>query len=122
MLLDSNIVIYAAQQEHVEVRRFIEAHRVSVSAITYVEVLGYHKLRPEARDLLADFFRSLPVWPVTVPVLDEAVRLRQARKLGLADSLIAATALVRGLPLATHNTADFAWIERLKVIDPLSGK
>lgn len=56
----------------------------------------------------------------TQDILDAAVRLRQLRKVALADALIAATALVHDMPLVTHNTADFNWIADLQVIDPLA--
>jgi len=42
--------------------------------------------------------------------------------MSLGDALIAGTALSHGLPLATHNTKDFAWVEELEVIDPLANK
>jgi hypothetical protein len=43
MLLDSNIIIYAAQPEHAALRQFIETHTPAVSVISYIEVLGYYK-------------------------------------------------------------------------------
>lgn len=57
---------------------------------------------------------------VNDPVIHEAVRLRQLRKMGLADALIAATALVHQMTLVTHNTRDFARIDGLSVVDPLA--
>jgi hypothetical protein len=49
----------------------------------------------------------------------EHAKLRQQRKLTLGDALIAATCLERGYTLATCNIGDFAWIEELKVFNPL---
>ena len=46
MLLDSNVIIYAARPEHSALRKFIEAHAAAVSIISQIEVLGYHYLRP----------------------------------------------------------------------------
>ena len=60
--------------------------------------------------------------PVSHSAIAEATRLRQQRRMSLGDALIAGTALSHGLPLATHNTEDFAWIEALEVIDPLANK
>jgi predicted nucleic acid-binding protein len=40
--------------------------------------------------------------------------------MSLGDALVAATALVHRLPLATHNVDDFAWIDGLIVVDPLN--
>ena len=42
MLIDSNIIVYAAKPEYADLRRFIAEHAPTVSAISYVGVLGYH--------------------------------------------------------------------------------
>ena len=47
MLIDSNILIYAFQPEYTFLRQFIAEQTPVVSAITYVEVLGYHQLSDE---------------------------------------------------------------------------
>lgn len=49
MLVDSNILIYAAQPGHAQLRQFIADHAPAVSAVSYVEVLGYHQLDDEER-------------------------------------------------------------------------
>jgi predicted nucleic acid-binding protein len=49
MLIDSNIIIYAAKPEHADLRRFIAEHTPAVSAVSYVEVLGYHRLTERDR-------------------------------------------------------------------------
>ena len=64
---------------------------------------------------------STDVLPVTWAILDEAVHLRQIRRMSLGDALVAATALVHGLPLATRNTGDFDWIDGLTINNPLAG-
>ena len=119
MLLDSNLVIYAALPEHGELRRFIYESDPSVSAITYVEVLGYHSLTDRQRRSFEDFFVKSPILPLDDDVLERATQLRQKKRIRLGDSLIAGTALQYALTLATHNTDDFQWIEDLKVLDPL---
>lgn len=42
MLLDSNIIIYAAEQENEFLREFIAENNTYVSVLSYIEVLGYH--------------------------------------------------------------------------------
>jgi hypothetical protein len=44
MLLDSNIIIYSAKPEYAELRRFMDRSIYSVSAVSRIEVLGYHLL------------------------------------------------------------------------------
>ena len=53
MLLDSNIIIYAAQPEHAALRQFIETHAPAVSVSSYIEVGGTKKEDDLMRRLLA---------------------------------------------------------------------
>ena len=119
MLVDSNILIYAGQPAYPQVRRFIAVHAPAVSGVSYVEVLGYHDLDDEERQYLEAFFRLAHVLPLSQPVLDRAVALRQQRKMSLGDALVAGTALVHGLTLVTRNTEDFQWIEGLSLLNPV---
>jgi predicted nucleic acid-binding protein len=119
MLIDSNIIIYAAQPQHAKLRTFVATYAPAVSAVSYVEVLGYHALSPEQESILRRFFETAVILPIDQSVLDQAVDLRQRKKMSLGDALVAATALVHRLPLVTHNVADFAWIDELTVLDPL---
>jgi hypothetical protein len=45
MLLDSNILIYAAAPEHAELRAFIAEHRPAISIGGKIEVLGLQRPR-----------------------------------------------------------------------------
>jgi predicted nucleic acid-binding protein len=119
MILDSNIIIYAARPEHGTLRQLIADRAPVVSAASYVEVLGYNKLSEPERKYFGGFFEKVRILPLTQPVLDQAVRLRQIKKMSLGDSLIAGTALVHDLTLVTRNTDDFAWIARLNLLNPL---
>jgi len=119
MLLDSNIIIYAAKPGYPDLRRFIRDHSPAVSAVSYVEVLGYHRLTERERSLFETFFTAAKVLPISGAVLNQAVRLRQARKMSLADALVAGTALEYGLTLVTRNTRDFEWIDDRSLLDPL---
>ncbi|MGL4612004.1 MAG: type II toxin-antitoxin system VapC family toxin [Trueperaceae bacterium] len=121
MILDSNIIIYAAQPEHQFLRDFVVQHSPAVSAVSYVEVLGYHKLGNE-KQLLEAFFEVATVLPISDDVLLQATKLRQLRKLTLGDALVAATALVHDRTLVTRNDQDFLWIPNLTVINPFEHK
>jgi toxin FitB len=118
MLVDSNIIIYAAKAEHTTPREFLPDQSPAVSAISYVEVLGYHRLTQQDRLDFGAFFASTSILDLSGAILERAVNLRQTRKMGLADSLIAATALSHNLTLVTRNTKDFHWIAGLAVLDP----
>ena len=118
MLIDSNIIIYAAKPEHDTLRRFIAEHSPAVSAISYVEVLGYHRLTEQERVHFEAFFAAAPILSLSPAVLEQAVKLRQLKKMTLGDALVAGTALVHNRTLVTRNAKDFEWIAGLSVLNP----
>jgi len=122
MLLDSNIIIYAALPEYAALQDFIAKHAPAVSAISRVEVLGYHRLTETDRRNFEDFFAAATVIPISDSVLSKAVELRQIRKMSLGDALIAGTALGHNLKLVTKDTQDFQWIDGLTLLDPLASQ
>jgi predicted nucleic acid-binding protein len=121
MLLDSNIIIYAVKPEHMALRTFIAQRQPAVSAVSYVEVLGYHLLTAPDKADFELLFQQFPVLPISDLIIQQATRIRQTRKMSLGDALIAATALTYQLTLATHNLKDFQWIHGLQLHDPLAG-
>ncbi len=118
-LLDSNIIIYAAKPEYAFLQTFIEENSPVVSAVSYVEVLGFHKLSESEKELFTEFFAATEILPISIQIVERATELRQIRNITLGDALIAATALIYNLTLVTNNTADFAWIDGLKLFNPL---
>lgn len=120
MLLDSNIIIYSAQPENGFLRQLIAERAPAVSAVSYVEVLGYHRLTETERQYFEAFFTEAQVLPLSQAVLDKAVRLRQAKKIKLGDSLVAGTALLHDLTLVTRNVDDFKGIDGLRVMNPFA--
>jgi predicted nucleic acid-binding protein len=85
MLLDSNIIIYAIQPENVRLRQFIADHAPAVSALSYVEVLGYHRLTEADRTDLEEFFQVAKVLPIgdILPTLMLTHRARASQWLQL---------------------------------------
>jgi len=119
-LIDSNLIIYAAQPKHKKLPAYVAAEAPAVSVVSKVETLGYHRLDRDEQAFLEDFFDAALVLPVSQNVIEEAIRLRQKHSMALGDALIAGTAISHGLRVATHNTDDFDWIDDLEVFDPLS--
>ncbi|MEH1875299.1 type II toxin-antitoxin system VapC family toxin [Nostoc sp.] len=118
MLLDSNIIIYSAQSENGQLRELIAEYAPAVSALSYLEVLGYHLLKEEQRQYFEEFFQVAQVLPISQDVLNQAVILRQQKRMTLGDAIIASTALVYGLTLITRNTDDFRWITQIRLWNP----
>lgn len=120
MLIDSNIVIYASQPQYFALRLFLDGIQRSVSIVSYIEALGYHSLTADAEGYITNLFQGSQMLAMSQTIADQAVALRQLRRMGLGDAIIAATAMVHGLALVTHNTEDFRWISGLELLDPLT--
>ena len=121
MLIDSNITIYVAQRRYDGLSDFVASlPNRSVSIVSYIEALGYHRLVEPERVFLEAFFLNSDILPLTDDIADQAIRLRQQRRMGLGDAIIAATALTHNLALVTRNTEDFRRIGGLELLDPLS--
>lgn len=101
MLIDSNIIVYASLPEYSWLNEQLEQGQPFVSVVSYVEVLGFHKLHEAEKNFFEQFFDLAWLLPIDHKTLQGAVHLRQMRKMALGDSLIAATAIVHGLPLMT---------------------
>ena len=64
-------------------------------------------------------FNMARVLPMSRDITDRSIQLRRQKKMGLADAIIAATALDYKIPLVTRNISDYDWIEDLKLQNPL---
>jgi predicted nucleic acid-binding protein len=120
MIIDSNLIIYASRPEYPGLRRLIASRVPAVSAVSKIEVLGYHKLSESDRHYFERFFAACNVLPITDAVVARAILLRQSRKMSLGDAIIAATALESECELHTHNIKDYEGIHGLVAIDPIA--
>ena len=102
-LLDSNILIYAAQPEHAFLDEWLEALDTTLSAISITEILGYEGITSDDEELLEAMFAQLIMQPVSETILRRAAGLRRVRKIKLGDAIIAATALETDSELVTRN-------------------
>jgi hypothetical protein len=121
MLLDSNIIIGACKPGGNSLGAFLAHPAASISVVTRIEALGYHLISAEEADQIKLLLGDLPELPLDDDTANQAIALRKERKMYLADAIIAATALVQGLPLVTPNEADFQHIDGLELINPASG-
>lgn len=109
-LFDTNIVIYyfnglTADESLHE----LLTERFKISIITKIEFLGWSEFaaNPELCNQAQAFMRHAAVYELTNDIAEQTIRLRQQFKTKTPDAIIAATALVNGLTVVTHNTDDF---------------
>lgn len=89
-----------------------------VSVITTMELLGWRGHSAQSRRDAENLLRGMDEIGLAREVVDEVIKLRSVLAIKLPDAIIAASALIDGLPLMTRNTADFAAIPGLRLLDP----
>jgi toxin FitB len=99
MLLDSNIIIIASKLAQVKLITYLRDNEkdLHTSIVSQVAVLGYHQLKQVEKTFLENFFKSIPIIPMDYAVAAKAIELRQRKPIGLADAILAATALLYDL-------------------------
>ena len=70
-------------------------------------------------DFANRYFSSCEILSKDHIVIQEAIKLRQYKQMSLGDAIIAATAKVNEIPLATANIKDFKHLEELTLINPM---
>jgi len=119
-LVDSNIIIYSYLDKYQYLRKLIVDESASISEISRIEVLGYHKLTADEENYFLDIFDLVVINIPSKEVFDKAIQLRKMYNLKLGDSLIASTAIIHELTLYTRNIADFEKVTGLKCINPIT--
>jgi hypothetical protein len=101
--------------------RFLGHHpEASIASITQIEALGFPGISPEEENAILDFIHSSPIYPLDDDVIQQAILLRQQKRMKLGDAIIAATAMTHGIPLVTRNEDDFKHIAGLDLKNPFA--
>jgi len=119
ILLDSNIIIYSAASFKEEIEVYLSNKTLSASIISYIEVLGYHKLTKQDKAFFQLFFDAIELIPITDRIVQKSIELRQVKNIKLGDTIIAATALIQNKTLVSRNVDDFDSIEKLRIYNPI---
>lgn len=123
MLCDSNILIYAAHPTDTICDNFIATRGLAIASVTRIEVLGhpgFSEMSDESKQRLRDLLSSLDNLALSDDIIERLIALRQLRRMGLADAIVAATALVHNMELATRNISDFKNISGLRLHNPFT--
>lgn len=117
-LIDTNAIIdFSENKLSSQSRAFLSQildDEPCISVVTKIELLGFSGIKQP----LIDFVNESVVVGLTDEVIDQTITLRRKYKIKLPDAIIAATALVQGATVVSHNTRDFQHIKKLKCVDP----
>jgi predicted nucleic acid-binding protein len=115
--LDTNAIIYFTQDEPETVAvltGIVESNLpLYVSTITEIELFGYSAITAEETEKIEEILKTTTIISVDSRLARIAGTIRSLYRLGIADSTIAATALVTGSTLLTRNIKDFKKVPNL---------
>ena len=126
--LDTNICIFHLRRPFGELAKkiySISSDNIKLPAIVKAELLvgAVKSAKPEENiEEIEAFCRPFEIVPFDDSMVKPYARMRAAlerkgQKIGYNDSLIAATVLVKGGVLVTHNTKEFGRVEGLMLED-----
>lgn len=120
MLVDTDVLIWHLRGYPQATRRLDELGALTLSAVSYFEVLQGMRNKAElvaVKKMLER--RSATLLPVTEAITLRAIELMEtitlSHGLQMGDALIAATALDHGLPVLTANLKHFSAVNGLRV-------
>ncbi|MBF0340449.1 MAG: type II toxin-antitoxin system VapC family toxin [Magnetococcales bacterium] len=92
----------------------------AVSVVTVIELLGWRKHTKQSRRSATELLECLDELPLERREVAATIELRSHHAIRLGDAIIAATAMIHGLPLMTRNISDFKGIDGLSLINPFA--
>ena len=117
ILLDSNMIIHAAQPAYRELRKWLEKQVFAICELSSLEVMEYHRIEEDKREYFRQFFNVSRILPISEEVIETAIPIRRTYNMSLGDVVIAATAVHYGCKLCTNNQKDFKKVEKLRLVD-----
>ena len=118
-ILDTNIIIHLSYGELNTSDFSSSGDRLCISAITYMEVLGYPFKTKEDEYFVKMLCNSFDLLDLTKPIIEKTIEIRKRSKIKLPVAIIAASALVNNATLVTYNVKDFKMIDRITLIKPM---
>jgi predicted nucleic acid-binding protein len=124
MVWDTNAIIFFLQDllpESSKLSLLKELNRRDqyYSIITEIELLSWKKLTEKEKLVISDFLSHFKKIELSEEVKDETIRIRKKLNIKIPDAIIAASALVQGQELLTHNQKDFEKVKGLQIFNPM---
>ncbi len=114
VLVDTSVMVAHLSNDPVAVQAFAGLSG-RVSCVTEMELLGWPKLAAKDVMPLGAMLRALGVIELSEPIKAISIGIRRERLLKLPDAIIAATAILLGVPLVTGDKRFLRVADRLDV-------
>ena len=113
LLVDTNIVILTLGGSK-RLAEYVEGRKLFLSVNTEIEALSYPGLTTAGRHSVAAYLSRCTKFGLSEKVKNETIGIRAKYKVKLPDAIIAATAVVYGLPLLT---ADAGFVKLSDILE-----
>jgi len=126
-LWDTNTAIYYLQDQFpTEQENWIESiiyhSQPSISVITEIELLCWKTATDDDITVINNFIADCSIFELNNDIKLQTIEIRKKFNLKMADSIIAATAIVNRLTLISRNSKDFKKVSTLSFVDPFELK
>ncbi|RQV92860.1 MAG: type II toxin-antitoxin system VapC family toxin [Calditrichaeota bacterium] len=120
MLIDTDVLIWYMKGNDRAFKLIEKLNGFFISAVTYIELVQGIRNKNE----LIELRKAIASWNTKIIFINEEISVKAtffierfylSHSLHLADSLIAATAMVNGLPLVTANDKHYRIIKEIQI-------
>lgn len=111
-------MIYYAAGDPV-VNDFLDSHRYEIfylPSIVVIEFLSFPSITDDVEDKFKNFAGQTILLNLDYLIAERAAEIRKKYRIGLADAVVAASALITDSTLITRNMKDFKKIPNLRII------
>lgn len=123
VLVDSSVLIDFLRVKDKQTTNFFSLvsnnHQLYTSVIVHTELFAGRSVWESKRAFseLSDLFSGIKILPLTEEISQKAGEIKTRFDLDIIDAIIASTALLTNLDLATLNIKDFKKVPGLKLLD-----
>lgn len=114
LLLDTNAVLYILSGDKT-LALLVDNKAISLSIIAEMELLSYSKMSSKELKILNEFINECQVININNEIKKQAIQIRRATSLKLPDCIVAATSIVKSIPLVTSDK-QFRIVDNLNLI------
>jgi len=120
MLVDTDVLIWYMRGNKKAFKTIEDLNGFYISAVTYIELVQGMRNKNELKELR----KALRIWRAKIMYINEEISTKAmffverhylSHSLQLADALIAASALVSGIPVLTGNDKHYKVIKELEL-------
>ena len=114
ILVDTNLIILGIGGNE-RVRELLEDHSLFISVITEIELLSIPFQRTQEERLMREFISNCFIVDLDSEIKIQTIQLRKGHKIKIPDAIIAASSIVKKLPLFTADKG-FSKIPALDIV------